>query len=60
MSGLTDDEVYIKEFIPKNKLSFSGIEKFAHIKAVNDYFELFEILNREQIYAVVPHNCRIN
>lgn len=60
MSGLTDDEVYIKEFIPKNKLSFSGIEKFAHIKAVNDYFELFEILKREQIYAVVPHNCRIN
>jgi protease-4 len=56
----TDEEVYIKEFKSKNKFSFSNISKLSHLGIINEYFELLDILKREQIYAVVPHSYKIH
>ena len=61
ITGLnTDEEVYIKEFKSKNKLSFSNFGKLSHLGIINEYFELLDILKREQIYAVLPHSYKIH
>lgn len=54
------DGVYIREFRPKNKLSFSGFGNLANFQTVDDYFDLFDILSKEQLFAVVPHSWKIN
>jgi len=56
----TDEEIYIKEFKSKNKLSFSNIGKLSHLGIINEYFELLDILKREKIYAVLPHSYKIH
>jgi len=54
-----DEGIYIKEFKSKNKLSFSNFGKLSHIGIFNEYLELLDILKREKIYAVLPHNYKI-
>ncbi len=59
ISGLDGEEVFIKEFKAKNKLSISNIGKLSQMAVLNDYLSIYEILNKERLYAILPYNSKI-
>jgi len=60
ISGWIDnEEVFIKEFKSKNKLSVSNLGKFTQLEIMNEYFGLYDILKSERLYTILPYSYKI-
>ena len=55
-----NEELFLKEFKTKNKLSFSNIGKFNQFALMNNLYSLIDALNKERLYTIVPYFYRMN
>lgn len=55
-----NEELFLKEFKTKNKLSFSNIGKLNQFALMNNLYSLIDALNKERLYTIVPYFYRMN
>ncbi len=55
-----NEELFLKEFKTKNKLSFSNIGKLNQFALMNNLYSLIDTLNKERLYTIVPYFYRMN